>query len=231
MREFSSEQQLLHKFIIATGQVIDNGILHGQMGATILFYEYSRKTGNTIFSDYGSVLLDKIWNTIDKQTSINFENGLCGIGWATEYLIQNNFVEGIGAEVCEDINERIMKFDPRRIKDYSLENGLCGILHYVLIHIKGCQNQDVSLGFDDIYIKDMFDAINSIPLGQTENDMSDLIATFNGFYKTKQCKYIYSLESFIKKTSDIQTNNSIGLRSIYRNQLMEVLSAKEVSIL
>lgn len=39
------------------------------------------------------------------------------------YLIQNKFIEGESVEVCEEIDNKIMETDPRRISDYTLQTG------------------------------------------------------------------------------------------------------------
>ena len=70
----------------------DIGLLDGKMGIVIFFFNYSRFTNNTLYSDFAYDLIDEIYNDLSSDYSINFDDGLCGIGWGIEYLIANQFV-------------------------------------------------------------------------------------------------------------------------------------------
>lgn len=96
-------------------------------------------------------LVDSVMDQLTTTVSIDFANGLSGIGWGIEYLIQNNYMKGCGADILQNLDERIMQFDVTRFKDWSLEKGLLGILHYVLYHLQGA-NKSGSSVFDDSYL-------------------------------------------------------------------------------
>lgn len=103
----------------------------------------------------------------------SFASGLSGIGWGVEYLIQNGFVEGEGVEICEEIDQKIMKTDPRRIVDMSLDTGFEGILHYVVYHLQGAFKQNIRLPFDERYLSDLY-AVCKL-LKEQKNDINMLL--------------------------------------------------------
>ena len=83
------------------------------------------------------MLMEDIYNNINEEIPIDFETGLCGIGWGIEYLLQNKLVNGNSDEILAEYRpEKIMERAPLRIYDYSMENGLGGILLYVNARIK-----------------------------------------------------------------------------------------------
>lgn len=123
---------------------------------------YYRQTGNTLYEDVALELLDEVVEKLQKDLLINFESGLSGIGWVVNYLIAKGFVEGNSLEICEDIDNKIMETDPRRLVDYSLEKGLGGILLYVLVHCKVVAFQQKQLPFDACYLRDLYTACVNI---------------------------------------------------------------------
>ena len=44
------------------------------------------------FREYAEELLDEVFDMVHENIPINFVDGLCGIGWGVEHLIQNAFV-------------------------------------------------------------------------------------------------------------------------------------------
>ena len=72
---------------------------------------------------------------------LDFANGLTGIGWGVEYLIQKGFQKGVGVEICEAIDAKLMAVNLRRVHDLSLETGIEGWLHYIMAHAQGAKLQ------------------------------------------------------------------------------------------
>ena len=121
------------RYSILHGSFTNNlGLLNGKMGIALFFYHYARYTEKKIYDDFAGELIDEIYKEIYVDSSLNFENGLCGIAWGIEYLIRNRFAEANSNEILEDLDKRIIEWDVRRIRDYSLETGLKGIASYVV---------------------------------------------------------------------------------------------------
>lgn len=174
---WSIDQRVIHHLMLKAIYCKDAGLLEGKMGIVIAFYHLSRKTDNKVYNTYADDLLDHVLDKLPKYVSLNFEAGLSGIGWGLEYLIQNHFVEADSLEICAEIDEAIMKKDIRNITDYSLEKGLLGILHYVLIHIKGCVGQNNAVPFHRTYLIDLYDRLKSIE----PRDKAKLLRVINPF--------------------------------------------------
>lgn len=150
--------RLQHLLMLRGKFVPDVGLWNGKMGIVLAFAHLYKYTHNEIFYDCMSGLLDEVVENIYKGLEMGLASGFAGIGWGLEYLLQNGLVEGDGVEVCEEIDKKIMAFDVRRMDDVSLENGLEGLLHYVLIHIRGSKKQ---LPFDGLYFSDLYERIKT----------------------------------------------------------------------
>lgn len=94
--------------LLLNASFINNlGLLNGKMGIAIFFYHYARYTGNNVYETFAGELIDEIYEGINARSSIDFTDGLTGIGWGIEYLVQNGFIEADTDDVLEDIDEAV----------------------------------------------------------------------------------------------------------------------------
>ena len=101
------------------------GLLNGKMGGVAFFGQYAKHTDKAYFREYAEELLDEVFDMVHENIPINFVDGLCGIGWGVEHLIQNALLEGDSDDVLEDIDKKIIERDPLYIEELSLHNGIC----------------------------------------------------------------------------------------------------------
>lgn len=192
---FNLEQRIIHRLLLNASFIPSAGLLTGQMGIALAFYAYYRHTDCATYGDFAGELLDKALESLDKSVDITFNNGLTGIGWGIEYLLQEGFVDGVGVEICENIDKRIMESDPRRIFDLSLDQGLEGLLHYVLIHISGSIKQNVRLPFDSLYLKDLYTALEQTYKGDIPDSFRSLAEVYMVFMEKREV-IDYPFDSF-----------------------------------
>lgn len=133
--------------LLINASFIDNmGLMHGKMGIAIYFFHLSRETQNPVYENYAGELIDEIYEEISITTPFDFENGLAGIGWGIEYLVQNGFIEAETNEVLEDFDNKLfLKLIYHTPNDIGLLNGLVGFVAYFLKRI-----QNVSLNCKNI---------------------------------------------------------------------------------
>lgn len=124
----------ISNYLIINSSYLDNiGLLRGKMGIVIFFYHYSLLTNNKLYKNIAEDLIDDIYQDMHKNSQINFENGICGIGWGFQYLIINNFVEAVDQDVFRSFDELVLSRNIYWIHDCSLNKGLAGIAYYILI--------------------------------------------------------------------------------------------------
>lgn len=134
------------------------GLFHGRMGFVILFAHYAKATNSSLYEEFAVKLLDEVFRELTKESSISLESGLCGIGWGVEYLVQNGFMEGNTDEILKDIDNRIMEYDPKRMKDLSLRRGLGGVITYVIARLSSSRKKE-KLPFDKKYLIDLRETV------------------------------------------------------------------------
>jgi lantibiotic modifying enzyme len=202
----------------------DAGLLHGKTGIAVFFYHYARHTGKKIYSDFAGKLIDEIYGEIHSGFPLNFESGLCGVGWGIAYLIRNRFVNADPDEVLEDLDRRITEWDVRRITDCSLETGLKGIAAYVISRQENRENGNSF--FTKEYIEDLITALcrngeKDIDKERYIIDLKEKRNRINPVFDIVE-KMKYTRESVFEKTRSIGICNNgyagIGLHlmKIYR---------------
>lgn len=148
LREIADQEILTSLFMN------DYSLMNGQTGVMLFFALLGRATGNHWYEDFADELLESVCNNISRRLPVNFAEGLCGIGWAIEFLKYHGFLDVDTDEILSEIDEAVMERDVRRIKDMSLETGLQGIYAYVISRVSSARKNDV-VPFDSIYISDV----------------------------------------------------------------------------
>jgi len=139
----SNNQQIINTLLLNTSFINNLGIMHGKMGISICFYHLARRHENKIYEDYAGELIDEIYEEISSDTPIDFENGLAGIGWGIEYLVQNNFIEADTNEVLEEFDNRIFKeLIYNTTNNIGLLEGIIGLGAYFLNRIQNSSSND-----------------------------------------------------------------------------------------
>lgn len=199
---FTKEEKMLNHLILHANDVPNAiGLLDGKMGIALVLAHYARCSRKKKIEHAADFLVENVMNQLTTTVSIDFANGLSGIGWGIEYLIQNNYMKGCGADILQDLDERIMQVDVTRIKDWSLEKGLLGILHYVLYHLQGANKSELRV-FDKPYLASWLSILKD------NEDLHKLLQ--KGLDKEKDF-YKSDLHIFIKQQSRVDTKRlSLG---------------------
>lgn len=146
--------KLMEYLIINNVNVINNGLYHGKIGLTICLCKYARYLNDDIYLDLAGELLDEIFSEISIDMPINYENGICGIGWGVEYLIRQNYMLGDSDEILEEVDARVMQIDVNRVGDFSIETGLGGIALYIITRMTSKdRTKGNEIPFDLIYLE------------------------------------------------------------------------------
>lgn len=161
--------------IINASYMPELGLYHGKMGVSLFFAYYGRYTENKQYNDFAGLLLDEVFEDFTREISIDFENGLAGIGWSIEYLVQQGFMQGDTTLVLEDLNQCILEREPLRIKDHSFWNGLSGIAYYVIYHTGSVP--DSCFVKDETYMPNLDVALKKAQL--SDNDEYNKINSFS----------------------------------------------------
>lgn len=183
----------LYHLILHSCDVQDCGLLHGKMGIALALATYARQNKQKAIEDYASYLLKRTLHYVHKNMPWSFGKGLCGIVWGIEYLAQNGYMDIDTTDVCEELDRRIMQVSPLRIDDFSLEDGLEGLLLYVNAHIKSGDKNP----FDQSFIDELQNAIDEkyAAMSPSLQKQSDV---FRATLRGEEDLLVLSLKHFVK---------------------------------
>ena len=205
--KFTKEQRALHKLIVDSIGMSDIGLFDGKMGIIISLITYSRRNKLKCIESMADFLMEQLLESMTDISPISFSNGLTGIGWGIEYLIQNGYMPGCGADICTEIDKKLMSYDIRRLGDFSLEDGIYGWLHYIVAHIQGA-NRCGKQVFDRMYIIDLISKINEYSENNaTSEEFSNLQAMFREVLNGATDVYKFPLEEIVKTDIKFSLNN------------------------
>ena len=206
-KKFTKEQRAIHKLIVDSIGMSDIGLFDGKMGIIISLITYSRRNKLKCIESMADFLMEQLLESMTDISPISFSNGLTGIGWGIEYLIQNGYVPGCGADICTEIDKKLMSCDIRRVDDLSLEHGIYGWLHYIVAHIQGA-NRCGKQVFDRMYIIDLISKINEYSENNaTSEEFSNLQAMFREVLNGATDVYKFPLEEIVKTDIKFSLNN------------------------
>ena len=112
------------------------------MGIAIFLYHYAQQTGIEIYETYAGELIDEIYEMISTQTSVNFADGLTGIGWGIEYLVRSGFIETDTDEALAEIDKAVYKSNLDQSLLFDNPNGLSGYGFYYISRLNGRVNDN-----------------------------------------------------------------------------------------
>lgn len=168
----------ISRHLILNSSYLNNlGLYHGKMGIVLFFVHYARYTQKTIYNNFAEELLDEIYKEIHLGTPTNFENGLCGIGWGIEYLLENGFMNGDSDEILNDIDKKIMELEIKWISDKSVKKGLGGIIYYVSKRLRSKSRFLGKMPFNEEYICSISHVIDSFQVVEDREILSSIYQT------------------------------------------------------
>lgn len=84
-----------------------NGLSAGRMGYCLYFYRIGRLLNNSTYESVAEKILSRLLSDLKGQKTLDFSNGLSGIGLGINYLIKEKFVDGDVNQVLGDIDDLI----------------------------------------------------------------------------------------------------------------------------
>ncbi len=190
----STYEQALAYLTINSSFLRDLGLFHGRMGIVLFFAHYAHISNSKHYEDFAGHLLDEIYEEIHWDLPVNLENGLCGIGWGIEYLVQHGFMEGNTDEILADIDRKVMEIDPLRLSDLSFRRGLAGIAFYVIARLNA-KRQTPVLPFDTAYLTSLEKALKRANFSEYNEIQLDLVVSLHLVLNGK--KILLSLPNYL----------------------------------
>lgn len=219
-----------------------SGLFYGKVGVSVFLFHYASIRQDEFYENIAMNLISSVFSQINMQTSIDYADGLSGIGCAIEYLHQNRFIEG-------DINEILADFDllfDNILNDSQRENdlydNLLGLIRYYRFRLSGksidVENERTKKNKSNLfYLLELLDNNRFICLYYKDLIVSELyellLLSLYPLLVNKLLEYIFyiskekfSIEQVVKiseeRIQNIQFGISPGLRGMAGKELMAI---------
>ena len=211
---FTSEQKLLHQVVLHANDVPARGLFGGQMGIVLVLSEYTRLRKLRPLRTAINFLLDQILSNLSTEIPLTFADGLTGIGWGVEYLLQNKYQRGSGVEICEAIDQKLMQQNILRQTDLTLDTGVEGWLHYIIAHLQGAIREGKQ-AFDAAYLQDVAVVCRHLLQQDIPPSLHSLCTAYLQMLAGKPVSYHFDLRSFIspnikRSTTQLGLHNGLA---------------------
>ncbi len=114
------------------------GLFNGKMGISIYLFHLAKETGNKEHQKRAEKLIDEVYSAVSRnQPSSDFENGLAGIAWGIEYLVQNDFVDSNTDEILSDADDKIYSRIIAQKRDTLRSSDIIGYIIYIIARLQG----------------------------------------------------------------------------------------------
>lgn len=181
-------ERITNHLILNAGFTDNLGLYHGKMGIIIFFCHYARYINDISYDDFAGILIEQVYEEIHDKMYFDMEDGLCGIGWGIEYLIQNKFMEGNSQDILHEIDAKIMERDPLRLSDKSLHTGTGGVLLYSTYRHQNLPRQQTEGNelFDTLYNKALKKTARQIIREQAPEECVPIASLYTKSIKNKK---------------------------------------------
>lgn len=205
-------KDIAHHIILNNNLSPNNGLLSGKMGIIIFLFHYGRYSGNDIYNEFAEIMLYNIFNDLSIDYSIDFCNGLTGIGWGIEYLYQNDFIEGNTNEILEEFDKKVLSINIETIEDLNLNNGFGGVIHYLLARLYTIEKLNRKNPFNCLFLLNVYEKVKKILENNSkDSDSLGIFVRYSIFFEkltTIQQPSIYDI-SYLSLPEGYQMRNFV----------------------
>lgn len=111
----------------------DPSLYNGLMGTCIAYFVLSKITSDKKYDKRAHQVLSDIQGLIPNVNDLGFADGLSGIGWGVEWLVQNGFIQANSDKVLEELDDTIYtSVVYAKTSSLSIANGSIGKAMYFL---------------------------------------------------------------------------------------------------
>ena len=166
---------MINKFIkfISENKNNSQGLLTGNAGQALFLCLVSRKMNDVNAEQLADNLIDEVFDYLEKNkkfTPVTFGDGLAGVGWCVEYLVEHKFCDGDTDHILEDIDNAVFRVIHEQIQlPLNLQQGLIGCLFYVISRLKNKDTKKLSTQINQGLLIKIINKIDEIAPDQFHN--------------------------------------------------------------
>lgn len=191
----------------------DLSITSGLCGRILVFLLWARLNKNELFEEIAESLINQLYKKMNWNTNLTFHNGLLGIGWLFEFLIQNHLIDTEGDDTLKELDDVAQSFDVLCMSNNSFSFGVRGIVAYVVARMRSVMKNNGKIPFKDDFLQKLYKVCKNIILYETNIKSSDyeieLVEMVESNFKNVQIKTLDKEDLIIIKSNIGMRDNSL----------------------
>lgn len=162
-----------------------NDGLNGNAGLVLFYFYFYRYSKNELYYNKAVSILENIFDRIDgNYSNSNFFDGISGIGWLIEHLVENNFIDIdcdslFGDTIDEHIHQRMLS--DLYQNNYAFYDGALGKCFYFVKRYKNTNCAILKLKYKN-YITELIFFLEHQRINGNDSSHIALSANTNNFY-------------------------------------------------
>jgi len=149
------------------------GLLSGKAGISLFLFYVSRYFKNERYEEYARRVLEDVFSDINNDSLLpTYCNGLAGVGWAVNHLVENGFIEKEVLEVLKDFDMYLYNSMIAYSKsgNFDFLHGSTGIAFYFTKRFK--ENENVAS-----YLNEYIEELKKHTIFDDENNSAKIEST------------------------------------------------------
>jgi len=147
--------RIYNHLLINVEYLSNHGLYYGKTGCLIFFAQVARLFDDEIADEVVVELINEIFSSIGNIFSLNIPDGLCGIGWGVEYILQNQLMEGDSDYILADLDKMIQN---NQIETVISSDVLADVIQYVAIRLTSICGLNRDNPFPCSYLLELYQA-------------------------------------------------------------------------
>lgn len=150
-----SIEKIFNHLLLNIAYTKDYSLYYGKTGCLLFFAHYARLRNDEINDEIVSEIINDIFSSVHKIPILNIQQGICGIGWGVEYILQHKLLSGNSDEILFDLDKLILNQAPSTNSNYA------DILRYISFRLTSSCGKKGYLPFPHEYLLRLYHTISN----------------------------------------------------------------------
>jgi len=167
-------QKIYNHLLLNKIYLTNPGLYYGKTGCLLFFAHYARLFEDDVNGEIVSEITDDIFASVGAETAMGIQQGVCGIGWGVEYILQNRLMEGDSDEILADLDQMILR---KEVKTIVSHPDFTGIVRYVAVRLTSPCGGGTDIPFPQDYLTELYQAAANHPASMSDLSIQNDINT------------------------------------------------------
>jgi len=171
-------EKIFNHLLLNVFYLKNQGLYYGKTGCLLFFAHFAKLYNDEVTDEVVSEIIDDIFASVVNIQELGIPNGLCGIGWGVEYMIQNQLMEGDTDDVLVNLDRVIYS---KEIKTVASCPDFSDILKYITVRLTSCCGESKNLPFPRDYLSELYQTakkqadIQDFAMGNEVNILGEIL--------------------------------------------------------